>query len=239
MDIITEMFTTPTAHHLCDSGGIYGRSYETNKARDFSSEPQALLKTTDYGLEVTVSTWHHMQACLERNSICAAFDTMDDGGDWNSDYYGTTQQQQDFLEAIGADVGEAWNSYNWENNFDQVLQGHRVEINGDQYTLLQVHGGCDVRSGYTAARLFKIQAWMEDYWCSDDVSFCIPRAAMEEAGYPEVPGEYDYICVDFTGFYGHALIYDPNLEDESPHSFDWDKLPSGLRIEGTQRAVEH
>jgi hypothetical protein len=34
------------------------------------------------------------------------------------------------------------------------LQGSWVEINGDVYLLLQIHGGCDARGGYTNAKLF-------------------------------------------------------------------------------------
>ena len=30
-----------------------------------------------------------------------------------------------------------------------------VTINGEEYLLLQIHNGCDVRGGYTDAKLFK------------------------------------------------------------------------------------
>lgn len=234
MEVINQMLVEPTGHSIIDSGGIYGRSYQMNATREFSKEPQAVFKD---GM-VSISVWHHINACLERNSLCEAFDLMNDGSNWNSDFYGCTQQQQEFLEDIGASVGEGWNTYNWDNNFDQVLQGHDVEINGDDYVLLQIHGGCDVRSGYTSARLFKIQTWMKDYWLDDTSEFCIPRSKLEPMGYPTPPTtEYDYVVIEI-GF-AQVRLYDPNLQDEPDFDLKpWD-LPDGVTIEGTQRAVEH
>lgn len=239
MTIIQEMLTEPTAHSLIDSGSIYGRAYEANQKRDFASEPQAKLKISKWGCEVTVSTYHHLNACLERDAVCEAFDGLDDGGPWNADYYGITSTQQEFLDAIGAEVDDGWNTYNWENNFDQTLQGHRVEINGEEYTLLQIHGGCDVRSGYTGARLFKLGTWMNDYWCLSDSSFCIPRDLLEAIGYPKIEGEYDYVSVDFRDGSSKPEFYDPNREDEVEADIDLNDLPEGFEVEGVQNAVEH
>lgn len=245
MTILQEMFTTPTAHSIIDSGGIYGRAYQKNAERKLDQEPQATLSVTEWGLEFSVNTYLHLEACLERDQLCEAFDALDDGSNWNSDYYGVTAGQQEFLEEIGADVGEAWNTYNWENSFDQVLQGHPVEVDGEDYVLLQVHGGCDVRSGYTGARLFKMQTWMSDYWLNDECSFDLPRDVAEAAGYPvqEVCPDYgmdtDWLSISVYGWSGAATIYDHRISDdvEVPEGF-WENLPK-MKIEGSQRAIEH
>lgn len=241
MNIITEMLKEPTAHHICDSGGAYGRAYQRNAERDFQAEPQAILKVDEHWIEISVSVWHHINALTERDEICEQFDAMDDGSNWNSDYYGVTQQQQEFLENLGAEVDKGWNSYNWDNNFDQTLQGHDVEINGERYTLLQIHGGCDVRSGYTGARLFKLDEWNSDYWLDDEASFGVPRAAMEAAGYPKIPGEYDGVSLDIRGYSGNFEIYDHNdeMDEVDKSGFKIEDLPVGLKIEGSARAVEH
>lgn len=242
--LLVSMFCEPTAHHLCDSGGIYGRAYQTNAKRDLAKEPQATLAMTKWGLEFSVNTYKHLEACLERDIVCEAFDAIDDGSVWNGEQYGVTADQSAFLERIGAEVDEGWNSYNWENSFDQVLQGHRVEINGEEYTLLQVHGGCDVRSGYTGARLFKLQDWMNDYWLNDECSFDLPRDVAEKAGYPvtevvEYGHDSDWLSIDVRNWSGAAEIYDPRLSDnvEVPEKF-WENLPE-MKLEGVQRACEH
>jgi hypothetical protein len=48
-----------------------------------------------------------------------------------------------------------FNTYNGESELSQILQGSWIELDGYQYVLLQIHGGCDARGGYTNAKLFK------------------------------------------------------------------------------------
>ena len=52
-------------------------------------------------------------------------------------------------------VTRTFNTYNGDSDLSQVLQGSYLEINDEEYIMLQIHGGCDVRGGYTNARLFK------------------------------------------------------------------------------------
>ncbi len=51
------------------------------------------------------------------------------------------------------------NTYNSENLLDQVLQFMYFEIEGDAYIVLQVHGGCDVRGGYSAPKVYRLDAY--------------------------------------------------------------------------------
>lgn len=243
MKTIQKMLVEPTAHHLCDSGSIYGRNYQRNAERDFSSEPQAKLSTKYGWPEVTVNTSQHLEACLEEDDLCVQFNNLD-CDDWNSDFYGTSAEQSIWLEDHGfVPEGGAWNSYNWENAFDQTLQGQRFERDGEEYVLLQIHGGCDVRSGYTDAKLFKIQDWTNDYFMLDDCRFDLDRKVAEAAGYPVTeitPHGYDsdWLSLDFRNGY-EIVIYDPRLSDEVdvPKNF-WERLPE-LNLEGVQNAIEH
>ena len=210
MNVFQEMLTTPTAHHILDSGAIYGRAYQRNRTRDFANEPQATLCQS----EVSVSVYHHLNACLEEDQLCHQFDPEDPR--WLEDH-GL------FPES------EAWNTYNWDNNFDQVLQGQNLT---EDYVLLQIHGGCDVRSGYTEPRLFHIRDWMSDYFLLDDCSFTV-------APPPCYRTEADWITIDIHGWIGNATIYDPYLSDtvEVPPGF-FEQLPP-TPIEGVQYACEH
>ena len=48
-------------------------------------------------------------------------------------------------------------------------------MDGEPYLLLQIHGGCDVRGGYTDAKLFKpsddwmIHPYLREYIYSDEI----------------------------------------------------------------------
>jgi hypothetical protein len=66
-------------------------------------------------------------------------------------------------------VKHTFNTYNWDSDLSQVLQGSWIDIGGQQYLLLQIHNGCDVRGGYTDAKLFVpvddgiIHEYLDDY----------------------------------------------------------------------------
>lgn len=222
-----EMLTERTAHSIIDSGGIYGRRYEKNKEVDFENTPQAVL--TEWG--ASVSFYHHMAALLEQNPVTEAFNSLP-SDDWHGDHYGCSRVMSDFLQLIGAEIGDAWNTYNWENNFDQTVQGCDVEINQERYVLIQIHGGCDVRSGYTDAKLFKLDDWDADYWLDDSCSFYVPRSALGMDGEDEV-------CLDFQSGVYQPEVYDPEIREDLDFEVDFNKFPKGLKIEGVQRAVEH
>jgi len=86
--------------------------------------------------------------------------------DWRGDYYGTSADQTEWLDLHGFEQlrgCEGWNTYNWAANFSQTLQGHDLDLNGDGYVLIQIHGGADVRGGYTDAKLFRLSDHYEHY----------------------------------------------------------------------------
>ena len=48
------------------------------------------------------------------------------------------------------------NTYNGEDLLSQVIQFTLFRIDFTDYVALQIHGGCDVRGGYTAPRIFEV-----------------------------------------------------------------------------------
>lgn len=241
-ELLHSMFVEPTAHHLLDSGSFYGRAYQQNTTRDFSTEPQAKISVGKWGLEISVNTLKHLEACLEQDDLCAEFNALPCES-WDSEKaYGISTEQEDWLTCRGFYFdGAPWNSYNWDNLFDQTLQGIRLHnAEDEEYVLLQVHGGCDVRSGYTDAKLFKV--YDSDYFMDDTVSFDMDRKVAEAAGYKSPEPKYwdsEWVSLDVQGWSGNAELYDPRSSDneEIPEGF-WDNLPE-LKIEGVQRAIEH
>ena len=61
---IYEMLTESTGEHFLDSGGYYGRHWETNQKKtidDFDNEPDIIIEDveTDYPYRV-MSLYHHL-----------------------------------------------------------------------------------------------------------------------------------------------------------------------------------
>lgn len=172
------MLTENTGKALCDSGGAYGRNWERaqgKKVSDFLREPPATIKfdaeykpkeagggyekTGRYAPIYTLSLFHYLSQFVELDGICDEFNKRNKNApDWEFDgAYGVCKDAGQWLESIGAEIGEAFNSYNWGAAFSQTIQGSFLRIGSENYLILQIHGGCDVRGGYTNTKLFKVE----------------------------------------------------------------------------------
>jgi hypothetical protein len=163
------MLVENTGASIVDSGGAYGRAWERNKDKtidDFEAEPMAWLDIHKYQykdeeprweLDPTISLYHKLKSVCDIDPFCEVFNSMP-VDDWDSElYYGVSKLGEGFLHDNGFTQGDnSFNSYNWSAIFSQVIQGDILDRDGDKYVLLQVHGGCDVRGGYTDAKLFKL-----------------------------------------------------------------------------------
>ncbi len=179
-ELIFDMLTENTGRHPLDSGGAYGRAWERNQARtieDFENEPEekyTYRKSGNY-LERTVSVFHFLSQ-LDMDELCEEFNAMP-CRDWDADdeVYGVSKAQWDWLKANHeVKVGYTFNTYNGDSDLSQILQGSWVEIDDEVYLLLQIHGGCDARGGYTNAKLFTtpeeymIHEYLYEYMGSDE-----------------------------------------------------------------------
>lgn len=179
--IIFEMLTENTGSHFLDSGGAYGRHWERNQEltiEDFENEPEESYtyhKDSNY-LERRVSVFHFLSQ-LDTDWICEEFNNMP-CKDWDSDgeVYGVSDAQWRWLTSkCEVEIGHTFNTYNGDSDLSQVLQGSWLKLNGDVYLLLQIHGGCDVRGGYTNAKLFTtpdeymIHEYLREYMDSYDI----------------------------------------------------------------------
>lgn len=148
--VVYEMLTENTGAHLLDSGGAYGRNHERNRAKsldDFRNESSTTLDTK-WG-DVNVSLFHHLVDKLHYEAEeDAYFHTWTKDKD---DYW--LQLVEDYADFRGWDVAFSENSYNRESNLSQVIQ-YTVYDSG--LVALQVHGGADVRGGYTRPRIFSM-----------------------------------------------------------------------------------
>ena len=201
---IYNMLTENTGCHMLDSGGAYGRNWQRNEKKtlqDFENEPAATLEIdtkedgTMWGCYPTVNVFHKLTSgLLELDTLCNEYNVLD-CNDWNGEFYGTSQDQCFWLEdhcfVTHSESPEEFNTYNWDNNFTQVLQGQFLEHEptGDTYLLLQIHGGCDVRGGYTDAKLFKCNTYSYEHY----------RILQDDCGFSVEDENGDYITLDWMG----------------------------------------
>ena len=203
---IYAMLTESTGKALCDSGGAYGRHWERNQKLsidDFKAKPAATMefyrhKDGDVETSVTVDIFHKLTQTLYLDTYCDEFNAMP-VDDWDGDGYGLSTAGQEYLEANDFTIGNSWNTYNWDNNFSQVLQGANVERDGETYVLLQIHQGCDVRGGYTDSRLFLVGDEYDVF--RDDCGFGVQDPNVDDKTIDMLTGQThdSYLTLDWMG----------------------------------------
>jgi hypothetical protein len=164
--LIYEMLTECTGKHICDSGFDNGRHWQRNQKKsieDFENEPEEHIYKEDGYIYRDLSVFHYLSE-LQLDDICNEFNKINtDCNDWdattNDDnfIYGVSKEAwHELTEFNDVAIDRTWNTYNGESDLTQVLQGSNLTINDDEYILIQIHNGADVRGGYTDAKLFKL-----------------------------------------------------------------------------------
>jgi len=192
---VAKMLTEDTGAAIMDSGGAYGRYWQENrKVVDFRSRPYAKVETDvdeedpkNSEIIVYLDTFHFLVDRLhitpESEELEKKFEQYDREHP-DDDYL---QEMEDFANKIGENSGTV-NTYNGEDALDQTLQYVYFEKDGKYFVLLQIHGGADVRGGYTEPYIFEVEepeALMDNadlyaatgsgsdrkYWDSDDAGY--------------------------------------------------------------------
>lgn len=161
---IEGMLKENTGAHFLDSGGAYGRNWERNQGRSFEREP-ALEVVNDIGGDwhVEANVYHYLKSFLEvtpdSEAMNKRFKQFADSPE-NKDK-GYPEIMETFARKEVGEKGDyqgTENTYNYDNTLSQVLQFTRfATANGKTYVILQVHGGADVRGGYTDPQVFELR----------------------------------------------------------------------------------
>ena len=192
--LIYKMLTENTGSHMLDSGGAYGRHWERNKQRtidDFNNDDEVSItlstynnkegKTTGY-INRRVSVFHFLSQ-LQLDNVCDEFNLRNTNAkDWeggDDEVSGVSKKAWNYLtkQFDEVKVVRSFNTYNGDSDLTQVLQGSWITADSEDeaYLLLQIHNGCDVRGGYTDAKLFvapeygNIHEYLMEYEESDYV----------------------------------------------------------------------
>jgi len=157
--IIASMLKENTGTHFLDSGGAYGRHWQSNQTKDFSKEPACQVTADEYGIEIDFNVYHYLTAYLDHDEVCQHLESkLDKFAELpeNADKC-WLELMEDFADQFTS-YGTT-NTYNYDNLLSQVLQYTMFSLTDDEYDvyiLLQIHGGCDVRGGYTKPRIFRV-----------------------------------------------------------------------------------
>ena len=158
--VLKLMLVENTGRHMLDSGGVYGRSWERNQGRDFDSEPATVLECRYNSIDVTHNVYHWLLNRLEFDpDMQTRFDLFaeerpDDSWMENMEEFVTQPRFVGQEDGYGFESGFTVNTYNGECLLSQILQYTVINDGNDSWVLLQIHGGCDARGGYTAPKAF-------------------------------------------------------------------------------------
>ena len=180
--ILHDMLTENTGRHMLDSGGSCGRAWQRNQGRAFENEPEVSLDASYDYLDITLNLYHWLKSRLEYNEDLdnrfQEFSTSDemDKESWFAcgDAFMTLLQEEaeengtDFGGIYGEDDPQTVNTYNHESLLSQVIQYTYWEDEDGAHVLLQIHGGADVRGGYTRPVFFDVDDSSSELAMFDD-----------------------------------------------------------------------
>ena len=170
-ELVYKMLTECTGVHMCDSGMTDSRHWQRNQKKsidDFENEPEEhIYREGDY-IYRDLSVYHYLSE-LELDDICNDFNKINTNcKNWDAEInedkyiYGVSKEAWQYLtkeikvKYLDVKINRSWNTYNGESDLVQTLQGANLTINDEEYILIQIHNGADVRGGYTDAKLFKL-----------------------------------------------------------------------------------
>jgi len=211
------MFTENTGRALCDSGGAYGRNWQRNQGVNFLETPEVTVDR--FGFHPRISAFHMLNDTLTFDpEMQARFDAYTA----DSEYFPGLSDMEGFVEDEIEDATGIYgenkpctvNTYNQECCLSQTLQFTFFRDDcDDAYVLLQVHGGADVRGGYTAPKAFKVEGDDADLFirisdCGAYCPHCENHWYSDNAGYNFYPSDSG----ETEGFKGGDVVYDEDKE---------------------------
>lgn len=225
-EIILSQLQENTGRAMCDSGGAYGRHWERNQKKtweDFTKDPitiEAWVYTHSEKPELELNGTISLACWMENNleywpELQEAYDNFE--GEFNSDM----EEMGAFVEKHNARAEGGYghymprviNSYNDECDLSQTVQFIEFsweddEGNIERCCLFQVHGGCDVRGGYTSPKAYKLRCVYLGDWRVD--SFHCDEASWDQDGCP-IEGTDKHL---FTGYNLLDFKFESTLEKD-------------------------
>lgn len=171
---------------------------------------------TEYSYTISLFHWLNKYfdiANTEKDPFVSKFNRLRKG---QHDYL--EDRQDEYLESIGYQKGDTKNSYNGESNMSQAYQltpvypiGTEVAFWDQEYYLLSIHQGCDVRWGYTTDIMVKLDM---DSWYPAEYVYGTVNYDINEY---YVSNLYDGYRIRFDE---HPTLQDQEIEPEKIATFN-------------------
>lgn len=172
--IVRQMFRENTGSHFLDSGGAYGYRYNRKLPR-YGVRVHATK--WDWDCSINTARWVDGMCQFDRgmdrrfHSFARRSESADSG--WLELMEEWTSQMHQKNNSYREETPRTFNTYNWDNELDRVLQGVTFWVDNEVYVILQSHNGCDVRGGYSTPHVFSIKDI--DYFGDDRIEFYCPE----------------------------------------------------------------
>lgn len=165
--VISDMLLENTGIHMLDSGGDNGRAWQRNRALiekydSFKNADRATI-CGRYGIEYTTNIFHYLTENLEYDeTMDSIFQSFRDG--YENHTYSDIGIMEEFAKEFRQGRGLygdgdpiTLNTYEVDgcklSQCIQFVQWHDP-YDDNEYILLQIHGGADIRGGYTSPVCF-------------------------------------------------------------------------------------
>jgi len=264
-EVIKSQLTENTGRHFLDSGGAHGRHWEENQENPPWEKPQFEVYDSFAVKNIYYHMTENLQrdrtaVALEMGLYALGYSDRFDRESWLStmeifaesldeltftDWKGEYQLPETVadelagLRSLGTDNPFVFNTYNSE--FGSISQHIQCVGFGNgpypDYWMVSVHGGCDIRGGYTAPRVYKAEyghpmthefsyycencGWSNAESCvayGDDTELIhlpgpVDGFDLEEAGVPEEM--VDYLLEQHDPDYSEGMVlHDCQHDDE-------------------------
>jgi len=203
--------TENTGIAMCDSGGAYGRNWEKNQGRTFIDEPATVLNFEKWGecfhINITHNVFHWLNERVDYDAgMTRRLKAFARRKQYEDSYW--PEIVEDFAGEHGANedsIGSV-NTYNGADLLSQVLQYyHWYNRDTDvEYAAIQIHGGADVRGGYTAPKVYRVSDGLFDnaratihcpvcraMWDSDEGYYWHPEECSIDLSFLDEPGNVE------------------------------------------------
>lgn len=224
--VVEAMLRENTGQHFLDSGGAYGRNWERNQTRDFAHQPVCTYSFSAYSfdgkparldIDASISLFHWMVSFLEfdpeLSEELAVWQDEHPHDNWLQ--CGEEWAHSLFEEGRLPKAPQVFNTYNYDNiDLTQVIQYIPLYLDPDNdydptHVAISVHGGCDVRGGYTAYKVFK---------CDQEYGVI---GALDQA-------RVDAIYCDYASWYDDAGYFRSTELANTHDGYSPDKAPQNL-----------
>jgi hypothetical protein len=157
--VISKMLKENTGIHFLDSGSAYGRHWQNNQVRQFDNEPESSLSFQYDYIEYSRNVYHFLCNALEYNKgLTNSLNHFESKRDDYESWYDTIQA---WIDCKGYKIIHSDNTYNSQNNISQDFLYYLVstdqnasDLYDTEFVILMIHGGCDIRGGYTSPKIF-------------------------------------------------------------------------------------